>query len=1373
MTQNPQAGTPRPDSQRWRPLRCGLVDIFYYDIEEFHFHKGGLLLRGNNGTGKSKVLALTMPFLLDGELSAYRVEPDGDKDKRMEWNLLLGGKHPHPERLGYTWMEFGRCTNDGAERYLTIGCGLKAATGRGIAKHWYFVTDRRIGQDLDLVGPSGVALTRDRLKDTLGARGTIYDRAADYRRAVDEALFGLGDRYEPLVSLLIQLRQPQLTKRPDEAALSRALTGALPPLDPNLIAQVAEAFRSLDDERTTLQGLQEARKAADDFLGTYTRYAKVAAKRRATGPRQAHSRYEAIVRDLAEQDRIHQSAQQALDAAETRLGELDQLVSTLLARRDALHDSPGMRAAKDLDLADQIATERERIAHKQQDLLTAALNAGQRLSAAVERTGRELTAATVEQESATGAVREAARNARIENEHTEKVERALTDDPPYQQGRQAASTLAQWREQSTVNLRSLLAKARAADGEVHRARDEADRLTAELAQAQEHAQAAEDDVEQQTGALATALHQYLGATAELKVPDLDVVIAETDQWGRSLDGPNPATTAITAASAAATAALAHLESNLGSARATAQADHDRITAQLQRLTSGDHDAPTQPYTRSPQARTGPGAPLWKVVDFEPSVSPADRAGLEAALEAAGLLDAWLQPDGTVLAADTDDVLLVGGPPVPDNLTRLLRPAIDAGDEQAASLSDSVVISMLSSIGLGSQKVSGTWVTTDGRFANGVLAGSWRKDAATHIGEGAREAARRARIAHLRAELAAAADTIASLDTRLDEVARRQRVLAHEAQHAPGDGKLREAHAVLRERTAAVRRTTRRQLEANAQVEAAREKATLAHQTTQEFADDVDLPTDPGELDGVAAAVGQYRTTLAAWWPACAQVLAARRRADEASTEHATATARIEAAQIDTKEAAETARAARERHAALLEASGATVAQLQQQLKDLGIKIENVVRDRKRTHDQQTAAVAARGQAEGRRSTLADELSKVTEQRDSQVDALRHFARSGLLEIACPDLEIPDPETPWSPTPAIVLARTIDRILAETDDSERRWEREQQHVSNDSKTLTDILSRHNHQTSLSVRDGIILVDVTFQGRTRPIASLATALAGEVDERQRILSAHEREILENHLVNEVAGALQELITTAESQVQTMNDELEQRPTSTGMQLRLVWRTAKDAPEGLAELRDRQLRQSTDVWDDDDRTKVGWFLQRQIANERLRDDSGTWLDQLTNALDYRTWHEFKIERRQDSTWVSAAGPASGGERVLAASIPLFAAAASYYSSASPHAPRLIALDEAFAGVDDDSRAKCLGLMATFDLDVMMTSEREWGCYPQVPGLAIAQLSRYEGIDAVLVTPWRWDGSGSRYQVPRPAPRVPSQATVAADTDSQPTLL
>ena len=72
---------PIPSRDRWQPLRIGLVDLFYYDSEEFWFRDGHLLLRGNNGTGKSKVLSLTLPFLVYAQLKSSRIEPDGDPGK--------------------------------------------------------------------------------------------------------------------------------------------------------------------------------------------------------------------------------------------------------------------------------------------------------------------------------------------------------------------------------------------------------------------------------------------------------------------------------------------------------------------------------------------------------------------------------------------------------------------------------------------------------------------------------------------------------------------------------------------------------------------------------------------------------------------------------------------------------------------------------------------------------------------------------------------------------------------------------------------------------------------------------------------------------------------------------------------------------------------------------------------------------------------------------------------------------------------------------------------------------------------------------------------------------------------------------------------
>jgi hypothetical protein len=67
---------------------------------------------------------------------------------------------------------------------------------------------------------------------------------------------------------------------------------------------------------------------------------------------------------------------------------------------------------------------------------------------------------------------------------------------------------------------------------------------------------------------------------------------------------------------------------------------------------------------------------------------------------------------------------------------------------------------------------------------------------------------------------------------------------------------------------------------------------------------------------------------------------------------------------------------------------------------------------------------------------------------------------------------------------------------------------------------------------------------------------------------------------------------LIASAETEVRHMNDDLQSRPTSTGMKLRLVWRQARDAPDGLERVR-HKLRQTIDAWSADDRTAVGAFL------------------------------------------------------------------------------------------------------------------------------------------------------------------------------------
>jgi hypothetical protein len=84
---------------------------------------------------------------------------------------------------------------------------------------------------------------------------------------------------------------------------------------------------------------------------------------------------------------------------------------------------------------------------------------------------------------------------------------------------------------------------------------------------------------------------------------------------------------------------------------------------------------------------------------------------------------------------------------------------------------------------------------------------------------------------------------------------------------------------------------------------------------------------------------------------------------------------------------------------------------------------------------------------------------------------------------------------------------------------------------------------------------------------------------------------------------------------------------------------------------------------------------------------------------------------------------------------------------------------LDEAFAGIDDAARAQLMGLIREFDLDFIITSEREWGCYAALPGVSICQLQRKSDLDAVFVSRWVWDGK-SKARVADPDRRFPAVA-------------
>lgn len=1370
---SPAVRLPAPVKDRWHPLRSGLLNLYRYDYEVFPFEQGRLLLRGHNGTGKSRVLALQLPFLLDGEIAPHRVEPDGDSAKRMEWNLLMGR---YDERLGYSWIEFGRRLPDGGSAFLTLGCGLRAVEGRTGVARWFFITSQRVGADLRLKTHDGRPLTRDQLEMALGLSGRIIERVEEWRHAVDQALFRLGPRYEALIELLIRLRQPQLSRKLDEKALSGALSEALPPLPYAVIDDVAEAFRSLESDRQEVQTFSAVRRAVGAFLEDYRRYLRTAIRRRAAAVRSTHAAYEEAQRQLRSAERTKSEQEETQRQANGEIACLDRELAAAEAAIRALEDSPEMRSLRELQRAREEEAERRLNAeHAREDLTAAEAAAADAAQALQEREATVAEQARAARQRAASTAR-CASEADLAAEHGTIFTEELGDIPPATDWMETLRS----RWESVLEARErAIAHLRARNGEVHDAAQQHAIALTRLREAEAaEGRALEDEAqarEKLTAARGELLSRYSAwhrALVHLRCPSAEEIADDLIAWADQRSGASPL-------DSAADEALRKAQGNIANERAAAEQRDGNLALELEtveaeryELERGGQPLPHPPPWRTASREGRQGLPLWRTCDFRTETPPEIRAGLEAALDASGLLDAWLLPDGTLLDPKTEDAFLVAVPEHPPlaeerTLAQWLEPSLRPEQVAATGLGPETVARVLLRIG-NEPEASTHWAAADGSWQLGPLRGRAYKAEAEFIGENARAAARRRRLAELAArrdELLAARREIAQQLTslRVAEIAtleERRRLPDHEA--------LRAAGAAIDTAVTAVQRAAEARRAAAFRQTEAKERHDAAIRRRDQDAADLRLTTWVNRLDQLGGATNAYRVALAAIEPTIRAWQIAWQALNEARQRAGQTQSMLTSRALRHAEISRLYDEARARVATLAGALGASESELLEHLKNEKVRKETLASSLEQARRSEREAYARAAAAERDVQRFAAERDQHGAARQAAITHLRTLAAHGLLREAEPALPpTPVDDDAWSATFSVEFARTLNERLHDAALTNEAWQRQQQDVFQHVDTLRDALIPHGyHPDATPVDDGLVLVRCPFRGKLCAMSEFEAVLGEDLSLRQRLLDEREREVIENHLLGEAAAELQRLIRDAERWVEHTNREITARPTSTGMQLKFVWEVDPDGPPGLDAAR-RHLLRANALWTPEDRTALASFLQERIRAERNVNESGTWRDQLAAALDYRRWHRFAILRQQDGQWRrltrATYGTGSGGEKALALTIPQFAAAAAHYASADPNAPRLILLDEVFVGIDSDMRSKCMGLLATFDLDFVMTSEREWGCYPTLPGLAICQLTSRPGIDAVLVTPWVWNGEELREMA---RPELPASTPSAAAT-------
>lgn len=1357
---------------RWRLNRAGITNVYQYVDETLHFGGGRLLLRGVNGSGKSTAMNMLLPFLLEAD--TRRIDAAGEQSSVLKSWMLTGRDEQQP--VGYLWIEFERGDGNSVE-HLVCGCGIKANRSTDRVSTWWFITNRRPGIDLALTDHR-TPLGPDALRDELGSHAVFADSARPaYRSAVRAALFG-GRDIDQHLRLLHVVRNPRVGDRID-TELTDYLADSLPQLSDDAVDDAAQPLEDLDEHRRNVRDLTRTADTLQALLDVYQSYVAGHLRERAghllTLANDATRLRRRSTELRREADRTTREREELRVSLEQLAAEQRRLTNEIAA----LEAAPAYRDGQELDQLRQLVETLRRTVE------AASARVQERVSAVERRSAiaRDHSAATIADHARLGTevsglgvlsrqcrlvttaptlppvARAAAEAGPGEpGEPSEEPAQPL-DEPVLQDLAPAAAFVIQPAIDQLDRIRQEVRRRHGDVTDVRRALDEVDRHLHALVAAERACDSTDAALEAAGQRLTAARAHYAEAVATWRTAAnawagrLDGLAIESADGTEPSDqprGPDPSDPSIDVATAHAAllGAADRVVSLHALALADARREHSHAIEEIARLDQALDELAHRTHPEPPAGawqRSDGRTRLADCIDFADHLGDPERCGLEAALEAAGLLGAELTRDGGLTLA-TGELVVVAAQPVEASLARLLTVTLPEDCE----LDHDAVVAVLAGISTDPAADHADQVTAvgaDGTFRVGALRGRHHKAVAEHIGV----TARRAAIERRRAELAAllrlatghAAVCQATVDAATERLRRTETVRGELPSPVPVARADQSVQAAADERDR-LDADHQRAVRALAAAEAACAEATDA---AERLAFSHQLPADRSGLDEVAAQLTEVTATADRVATGIAALVGAHRSwvlavddLDEAVGAHRRAVDELTAAADEHEPQAM-------RLATLEDAIGTEYAEV---LAALDLSRADVVTTAKRQRETQGAADLAIAAAATAAALAEAAEAELGEAERRCVAALGPFRAAlevpGVLDAVSELAEVPNLEP-------LTIAESVDGVRGLAESLLRHVAAPARDVTADGlrqsiRQRRDQLGAgwdaEDHQPDPSLP---ITVEVNGPSGRTALPAASRQVAAQLTQRAGLLTAQQDQALRNLLQGRVAGEVAEKMHAAGELVGLMNRRLEQIATAHGIGVRLSWKRAAELPGDVAEMVDL-LARTPDLRTADHDARLAELLATHIDAARSADPERRYRDLIADLFDYRRWHEMTVlivRPGRSNERLSRRTQLSEGEKKIVTYLPLFAAVAASYDALAEGdraVPRFLLLDDAFAKVSEDNHGKLFGLLVELDLDFIATSERLWGTHATVPELAITEVLRDADLGVIVLEHSRWNG-------------------------------
>lgn len=1340
-------------NDRWMMNRIGFVNFWLYDEEEFIFEDGKLLLRGQNGSGKSITTQSFIPFILDGDRTPSRLDPFGSSDRRMEYYFL--GETGKEESTGYLYLEFRKKETG---EYRTIGIGQRARKGKPMDFWGFVILDgRRIGGDIWLyreVGSSKIPLEKGELRKALGEDVPFTDVPREYKEMVNKYLFGFGraEQYEQFIRLLVKVRAPKLSKEFKPSKVYEILNDSLQTLTDEDLRPMVDAMEKMDGIQGNLDQLNRALTDVTAIRKEYMRYnrymlgkkgqAYLAAKKVAMQAQAQIDRHEMELDRLTREQGERQEAEADLRHRDRLVGaELESLTDTDLEEMDAKLDKARQDKKEELVRKERIE---ERIRKSRESILECDRKL-RYLKGEREVCRDDMEKETEELKSGQEILRWDGHSGVLELPETRDIQRADDLMEELQKYRKAVAAGKEQVEKYGRDRRQLDEVSEEAEGrkrdweEKKAAWNQAKRKT-ELAREgcirdlyTTNSQNAEWKLSKELLVQAERMLQdYQSAADGRKISQiLQKIYQEYKEllsvglWekGKELEEQN---------------------------RVLEELETQRTEVQMQEELEPQRREAVTASRRSLEEVGIKAVPFFRTVEFAEGLEPEECAGIESQLTDMGLLDALVVTEEDFRRIREEYPEFVDCVIQPQKKGIFGFPGLRVNETLEEGIRETVVniLSHISETGQG----DGLRVLMGkgGYYEQGILFGrADRKEEAEYVGVLARAQKKERRLRQLSGE-------IGQVQAVLQELAREREHLGHRMETLEteyGDSFTTEGlDAALEAEEKLCLACDQEEKNYHAiekKLDLCRQLERKSYQEMLSACKIFPYGRTTKEYEEVLDAADSYQQSfqrlykLLHWFEKTETDI----RAQEELTEREEGN--IDDAELDRRDASG--------KIAELELK---IGQYEEYLSRPEVQEKA---QRREALKKEREEIGGRLEEIGKRlAVIADQLSRIREEEDElRSDFVRKASRESLCQrYFVEELELGLVLEKDTGNPETCAKEALQRMR---DGDEGR------DVSTMATGLYQTYSAHNsslvsYGTSIedcfeeaengseALRKRLRIFSV-WNGKKLYLEEFYQMLKTTIEETSLLIQQKDRELFEDILSKTISQQLTDRIAESRKWVQDMS-ALMKLETSMGLYFSLDWkpRTAENDQELDIKELEKILLRDYSLLGSEDIEKVAAHFRSKIETQKQRaeeaGESINYMDLVRDALDYRRWFEFQmfyyrnLEGKKNLT-NSAFNRFSGGEKAMAMYVPLFAAVnAQYQKAENRDHPRIIALDEAFAGVDDKNISSMFKLVEDMDFDYIMNSQALWGCFDTVPALRISELLRPLNSQVITVIHYTWNG-------------------------------